>query len=445
MLPETTDDGFEFNYIDIGSVCAADLSAKPRRIQFGAAPSSARRIIRSGDTIISTVRTYLKAIWHANNIRGNFIASTGFAVLTPRKNTLPKFVSYLVKEQRFIDRATSESTGTTYPTIAESRLGAIYISHPPLHEQTAIVRYLDYAGHRIRKCIRAKKRLIKLLDEKKQAIIHNAVTRGLDPDVPLKDSGVEWLGKVPAHWEIARLRNVVEMRVSNVNKHVIEGETPVRLCNYVDVYKNSIIHHQMEFMRATATSEEIKRFHLKKNDVLITKDSETWDDIGVPALVGKTAPDLVLGYHLALLRPYTHKIASSYLFYILASKGMSYQFHVGAKGVTRYGLSHAEIKSVRLLLPPLSEQTAIAKYLDKTITAIDAAAARTRREIKLLREYQTRLISDAVTGKINVRKAAEKLPNETKKYESFGNADDAMTDDDDATEDLHVVPESSKL
>ena len=109
--------------------------------------------------------------------------------------------------------------------------------------------------------------------------------------------------EIPAHWEMRRIKNVVDMKVSNVDKHVREGESPVRLCNYSDVYKNDRITARMSFMEATATAKEIERFRLKPDDVLITKDSEVWNEIAIPALVEYAAEDLVCGYHLALLRP----------------------------------------------------------------------------------------------------------------------------------------------
>ena len=242
----------------------------------------------------------------------------------------------------------------------------------------------------------------------------------LKPYPELKDSGVDWLGDVPAHWEVRRLRNVADMRVSNVDKHAKEGEISVRLCNYVDVYKNDYISERMDFMRATATNEEIERFRLEEGDVLITKDSETWDDIGVPALVTEAADDLVSGYHLALLRPQSDKVAGAYLLRVLQSKGLAYQFHIEAKGVTRYGLSHAGIKSVRLPLPPLPEQAAIVRFLDHADRRIRryirakerliGTVNRTERETSLMSEYRTRLIADVVTGKLDVREAAAALP-----------------------------------
>ena len=223
------------------------------------------------------------------------------------------------------------------------------------------------------------------------------MTPNLKPYPAYKSSGVEWLGDVPAHWEVRRLRNVIDMRVSNVDKHVKEDEEPVRLCNYVDVYKNDYITEQMNFMQATATDEEIERFRLEKDDVLITKDSETWDDIGVPALVTEPASDLISGYHLALLRPRTNKLAGGYLLRALQSKGLAYQFHIEAKGVTRYGLSHAGIKSVCLPLPPLAEQIAIVRYLDHADVRIRRYISGKQKLIRLLEEEKQAVISHAVT------------------------------------------------
>ena len=189
------------------------------------------------------------------------------------------------------------------------------------------------------------------------------MTPGLKPYPAMKDSGVKWLGAVPAQWQVRRLRSVAEMRVSNIDKHSRDGEVPVRLCNYFDVYKNDEIQSSMEFMPATATGDEIERFRLHAGDVLITKDSETWNDIGVPALVRDVEPDVVSGYHLALLRPERSRVKGDYLFRAIQSLPVAYQFHVRANGVTRFGLSHEGIKSAWIPVPPATEQTAIADFL----------------------------------------------------------------------------------
>lgn len=199
VLPETTPPDYEFRYIDIGTVGTGILNHIPARTRFGSAPSRARRVLCLGDTIISTVRTYLKAVYHVDSDASDLVCSTGFAVLSPSSNILPKFISYAVRSNTFTDRVTAESVGTAYPAIDESRLGSFGFAIPPLDEQKAITHFLDYADRLIRNYVGSKRKLIKLLEEQKQAIIERAVMRGLDPNVRLKPSGVDWLGDVPKH------------------------------------------------------------------------------------------------------------------------------------------------------------------------------------------------------------------------------------------------------
>ena len=235
--------------------------------------------------------------------------------------------------------------------------------------------------------------------------IARTMSADLQPYPAYKPSGVDWLGDVPAGWDVRRLKSVVDMRVSNVDKHVKDGELLVRLCNYVDVYQSERITEDIPFMRAIATASEIARFRLHLGDVLIIKDSETWDDIGVPALVDYSASDLICGYHLAVLRPFKSSLDGRFLFRALQSSMVSSQFHVSANGVTRYGLTHQAIKSALLPLPPLAEQDAIARYLDKATAEMDAAVANARRTVELLGEYRARLVGDAVMGRVDVRGA----------------------------------------
>ena len=227
------------------------------------------------------------------------------------------------------------------------------------------------------------------------------MTHNLKPYPAYKPSGVEWLGDVPAHWEVRRARNIVDMRVSNVDKHTKRNELPVQLCNYVDVYKNNKITEQISFMQATASAEEIERFRIEKGDVLLTKDSEVWNDIGVPALVEYAAKDIVCGYHLALLRPRKVLLEGDYLFRALQCPPIAHQFHVAANGVTRYGLSQGAIKSILLPIPPLPEQAAIATFLDHKTAEIDEAISKKQRLIDLLKEQKAILIDQAVTKGLN--------------------------------------------
>ena len=219
-----------------------------------------------------------------------------------------------------------------------------------------------------------------------------------------KDSDVEWLGRVPAHWEMRRLRYAVDLRLSNVDKHVRDNERPVRLCNYMDVYKNDRIHSDIAFMPATATQAEIDRFRLRRGDVLITKDSEDWTDIGVPALVALPSAEtnILCGYHCAFLRPH-HGLEGTYLFWLLNSSAGADQLRRRANGVTRYGVSKGTIGSFRLPLPPLTEQTTIVRFLDYVDRRVQRYIRAKENLIALLEEQKQAVIHQAVTGQIDVR------------------------------------------
>ena len=213
----------------------------------------------------------------------------------------------------------------------------------------------------------------------------------------MKPSGVEWLGDVPEHWEVKRLKTSATCWVSNVDKVPAEDELPVRLCNYTDVYYHDHITPDMDLMETTATEDEIRRFGLRTGDVVITKDSEEWSDIAVPALVMKTAPDLVCGYHLAIIRSRPKVLFGDYLFRAFQSCAVNQQFQVAASGVTRYGLPKASIGDAWIPLPDPAEQRAIAAFLDRETGRVDRLVAKKRELIERLKEKRTALISRTVT------------------------------------------------
>ena len=208
---------------------------------------------------------------------------------------------------------------------------------------------------------------------------------------------LDWADTLPSGWRTKPLRAVANYRVSNVDKIASDGEIAVRLCNYTDVYNNEFISPDLELMYATASEQEIARFGLSVNDVIITKDSESWEDIGVPALVVETADDLVCGYHLALLRPYKDTIHGAFLFRCLQAKPIQVQLELSANGVTRFGLPIFEIGKTALPVPPLPMQRAIADYLDRETARLDALVAEKERLLRLLAEKHQALITRAVT------------------------------------------------
>ncbi|MCX8097615.1 MAG: restriction endonuclease subunit S [Casimicrobiaceae bacterium] len=220
--------------------------------------------------------------------------------------------------------------------------------------------------------------------------------RRFKPYPAYKDSGVEWLGEIPAHWEVRRLKSIATVHLSNVDKKSVEGQRPVKLCNYTDVYYNERITADMDFMTATATREQVRRFALRAGDVLITKDSESWTDIAVPAVICEDLPDVLCGYHLALIRP-ANEIVGAFLSRAFSAIGSRDQFQVAANGITRFGLNGDAIRTGVFAIPPEPEQHAIAAFLDRETAKIDALVAKKERLIELQQEKRTALITRAVT------------------------------------------------
>lgn len=210
-----------------------------------------------------------------------------------------------------------------------------------------------------------------------------------------KDSSSKWLGEIPNHWDIKKLKFVAIVQPSNVDKKTIEGEETVLLCNYTDVYKNEFIDSSFEFMKATATHDEIRKFAVDIGDVIVTKDSESPDDIAIPACIIEKVDGLLCGYHLTQIKP--KELDGQYLFRLFQSTGFNAQFVVAANGVTRYGLPQYAISNAFTSIPPIAEQKAIARFLDHKTAQIDALIAKKESLLAKLAEKRTALISHAVT------------------------------------------------
>ena len=194
--------------------------------------------------------------------------------------------------------------------------------------------------------------------------ISDSFRKVLEQDYAVLQDGVSVDGAIwQSEWPRVALTDLIDLQLSSVDKKSKANEQAVQLCNYMDVYNNSFIHAGMDFMPATATEREIARCSLAAGDVVITKDSEKHDDIGVPALVREDIPNLVCGYHLAILRPRVSVVDGAYLFYALSTDQAQEQFHSYANGITRFGLRKSDIGLVEIPLPPLSEQRSIAQVL----------------------------------------------------------------------------------
>ena len=405
-LPENTDPDYTFDYLDIGAVGTGRLTAEPEKIRFGASPSRARRVVRPGDTIVSTVRTYLKAVWHAEDANTDLIASTGFAVLTPKRETSPKFVSYVCQSDPFTYRVTAESVGIAYPAIAETRLGTFDVCIPPFPEQTAIARFLDHADRRIRRYIRAKQKLVALLEEQKQAIIHQAVTGQIDvrtgqPYPVYKPSGIEWLGDVPAHWKVRRLKFLANISSGQVNPRLEEHRHKVLIApNHIASGSGEIT----ELETAEAQGADSGKYEIRVGDVVYSKIRPNLRKAAISPVDGLCSADMYP------IRVRKNEISPSFFLHLLLSNKVAKYAVDCSMRVAMPKINREALGDCWLVYPAMPDQMALIAWISSETADLAVAIKRAQRGIDLLREYRTRLITDVVTGKLDVREAAAVLP-----------------------------------
>lgn len=292
-------------------------------------------------------------------------------------------------------------------TIAAMRQIPVLV--PPPEEQAAIVRFLDWANARLERTIRAKRRVIALLTEQKQAIIHRAVTRGLDPTVPLKPSGIPWLGDIPAHWAALQIRRVVSFVTSGsrswANFYSDSGLIFLQSGNLGRAMSLNLSY--IQHVQPPGGAEGV-RTRVQTNDVLVCITGAMTGNV---ALVDQelNAPAFV-NQHVALIRGKAKMVEPRFLAYVLHSESGRRQFKTSEYGGTKQGLGLGDVKNVFVVVPPLKEQREIVTQLDGAVEAFQLAISRLHREIDLLREYRTRLVADVVTGQLDVRAAAAALP-----------------------------------
>jgi type I restriction enzyme S subunit len=228
-LAEDTDPAREMTYVDIGGVDSLGRIVERESLTFGSSPSRARRVVIDGDVIVSTVRTYLRAIAPIDNPEPTLVVSTGFAVVRAAGDLISDFAAYALRAPFFVERIVANSKGVSFPAINETEMATYELAVPPEPEQRAIATFLDCETARIDALVAKKERLIELLQEKRAALITRAVTKGLDLTVPMKNSGIEWLDEIPADWEVVRIgRKITLQRGVDITKdEQNEGQVPV--------------------------------------------------------------------------------------------------------------------------------------------------------------------------------------------------------------------------
>ncbi len=211
-----------------------------------------------------------------------------------------------------------------------------------------------------------------------------------------KNTGVQWLGEIPDHWDVTTIKNHFHVIPSNVDKKIKDNEIPVELCNYVDVYYNDFVDLSIDFMEVTANAGEVAKFQLKEKDVLITKDSEDPLDIGVPAIINEVKDKLLCGYHLSMLRAKSNKITGDYLLWLLKDASIASQLWREATGVTRWAIASRHIKNSTIPLPSKEEQNEITDYLKETCDRIDTIIEIKEKQLKQITAVKKSRIEEII-------------------------------------------------
>ncbi len=367
---------------------------------------SAYKLVCPNDIAYNKMRAWQGAIG-VSDYRG--IISPAYVVMRLRSGHGAHYFHHLFRTPHFAKEAERWSYGITSDmwSLRPEHFKMVYASVPPSDEQATIVRFLDHANRRLEKAIRAKRKTIALLNEQKQVIIHRAVTRGLDPNVPLKDSGIPWLGEIPEHWEMRRLKTLARFVTSGsrgwAKYYSDSGSVFLRIGN---VSTTSIELKLDRIMRVSPPADaEGDRTRVQENDVLLSITAQ----IGAVGIVPSDLGEAYVNQHTALIRLKPGECNPRWVSYVLLSSFGKIQCQLLTNGGTKVGLDLPDVRALRILLPNREEQGCLVSHIEEATRKISDSISRAEREIHLLREYRTRLIADVVTGKLDVREAATSL------------------------------------
>jgi restriction endonuclease S subunit len=290
----------------------------------------------------------------------------------------------------FIHNVSSNSVGASYPAINASDLGKLHLACPPPKEQTAIARFLDDKTDKIDLAVKIKEGQIALLRERKQIITQEAVTKGLNPDAPMKDSGIDWIGQIPAHWDVLPL--LTQAKIKSIT-NCADWEL---LSVYLD--KGVIRFSDVDEKRTNATSLDLSNYQAVEPGDLVLNNQQAWrGSVGVSSHTGIVSPAyIVLKLSKALdsdFANYYFRVGTTVAHYLMNSKGV---------GTIQRNLYWPKLKRAPITIPPVEEQKEIVRHIDREVAKVEAAIELKERQIEALKEYKATLINAAVTGKIKV-------------------------------------------
>lgn len=361
----------------------------------------AYKLIQPRDIAYNKMRAWQGAIG-ASEYRG--IISPAYVIMRLRKSeSLPHYFHHLFRTPMFAKEAERWSYGITSDmwSLRPEHFRMIYSPEPPPEEQAAIVRFIDRAKGRFDKAIRAKRKVIALLNEEKQAIVHRAVTRGLDPFVPRKQSGIPWLGEIPQHWKVLRAKYLFR----EMDKRSADGSEELLSVSHITGVTPRSQKNITMFKAASYVGHKL----CQSGDLVINTMWAWMGALGVSSYTGIISPSY------AVYRPYKPKsILGDYMEGLLRSNPYISNIICSSTGLrgSRLRLYPEEFFRLPIIQPPIEEQQQIVRWIKEETVTTNVSINRLEREIDLLREYRTRLVADVVTGKLDVREVAARLPEE---------------------------------
>ncbi len=407
-LSENTDPDFEFDYIDIGNVTFERGVADRQKVKFAVAPSRARKPVRGGDVIVSTVRTYLKAVAAIGPSEEGAIVSTGFAVLRPKKETNPRFLYRVVQSNPFVDAVLAMSTGVSYPAINPSALGSIKIPLPDLATQNAVTAFLDREAAHIDQLIAKKERQVALLEQRARQFVSDMATGMASNDGPTFATGLIHIPQIPLNWTLRRAGHLFQQ--------VAEPNTDDLPVLSVSIH-SGISDRQLddeERDRKVNLIEDRSSYKRVRPGYLAYNMMRAWQGaVGVSTVDGAVSPAYVVA------RP-TQDLHSPYYQYLLRTAPFIEQMRQGSKGITdfRLRLYWEQFRQIVLPVPPLEEQRQIARAAENAFRHAAEVVEKVRASVEHLKERRAALITAAVTGQVDVRSsgAATEAKNDRAKF-----------------------------
>lgn len=350
------------------------------------------------DIVYGKLRPYLQKVWKAE-FAGNAVGD--FFVYRSKENCLPAYLKYVMLSDNFTSAANGSTYGAKMPRVSSDFVANTIWYLPTLAEQHVIADYLDQKVGQIDASISAINAQIEDLKAYRQSIISEVVTKGFNPKAPKKDSGIEWIGNIPEGWDIKRLRFLgnTQNGISKSKEFFGEGFPFV---SYSDVYKNEKLPTNPSGL-VQSSDYERSVFSVCEGDVFFTRTSETAEEIGFSSVCEKTIENATYAGFLIRFRPYANILDKGFSKYYFRSSIHRSFFVNKMNVVTRASLSQDLLMNLPVVLPPLQEQHAIAEFLDRKTTEIDNCIAASEKCIEDLQKYRASLISEAVTGKIDVR------------------------------------------